>query len=71
MKEEINLNPTDNAILDMLRDGRCTPSFIAREHDYTRGNVKNRLDRLVEHDYVKRLDRGLYELANDPRGDSE
>lgn len=65
----IDLNPTDEAILDELQEGRCTPSFIAKRHGYSRGNVRNRLDRLVEHDYVQHLDRGLYELAEDPRED--
>lgn len=65
--EDLDLNPTDNAILDMLREGRCTPSYIAEQHDYSRGNVKNRLDRLVEHGVVERLHRGLYELRRDPR----
>ena len=69
--EDIDLNPTDNAILEMLREGRCTPSYIADAHDYTRGNVKNRMDRLVEHGYVERIHRGLYELTDDPEGGSE
>lgn len=65
--EDIDLNPTDNAALDMLAEGRCTPAYIASEKGYSRGNVKNRLDRLVEHGYVKRVHRGLYELVEDPR----
>lgn len=69
--EEIDLNPTDHAILEMLRGGRCTPSYIADVHDYSRGNVKNRMDRLVEHGYVERIHRGLYELTTDPEGGSE
>lgn len=63
----IALNPTDHAILDMLGEGRCSPAYIADRHDYSRGNVKNRLDRLVEHGYVERVHRGLYELVDDPR----
>lgn len=69
MADDLHLNPTDHAILDMLEEGRCTPSFIADRHDYTRGNVKNRLDRLVEHGYVENLAHGLYELVEDPRAD--
>lgn len=65
--EEINLNPTDNAILDLLSEGRCTPAYIASEKEYTRGNVKNRLHRLAEHGYVRKVHRGLYELVEDPR----
>lgn len=69
--EEIDLNPTDNSILDVLHGGRCTPAFIAAEEDYTRGNVKNRLDRLEEHGYVTKVHRGLYELADDPRDEDQ
>jgi len=66
--EEINLNPTDHAILDMLREGRCSPSYIAEKQDYSRQNVTNRIGRLVEHGYVRKLHPGLYELVEDPRG---
>lgn len=64
---DIDLNPTDHAILEMLSEGRCTPSFIANEHDYSRQNVTNRLHRLVEHGYVRKVHTGLYELETDPR----
>ncbi|MDQ2072342.1 winged helix-turn-helix domain-containing protein [Haloarcula sp. H-GB4] len=66
---EIDLNPTDRAILDLLRDGRCTPSYIADEHGYSRQNVTNRLSRLVEHGYVRKVHTGLYELVDDPQAD--
>ena len=64
--EDIELNPTDTAILEMLREGRCSPSYIAEVHDYSRQNVTNRLARLVEHGYVNKLHPGLYELVDDP-----
>lgn len=64
----IDLNPTDRAILDMLHDGRCTPSYIAEEHEYSRQNVTNRLNRLVEHGYVRKVHTGLYEPVDDPTG---
>ncbi|MFC6993655.1 winged helix-turn-helix domain-containing protein [Haladaptatus sp. GCM10025707] len=63
----ISLNPTDNAVLDLLTEGRCTPSYIAQETSYSRGNIQNRLLRLVEHGYVRQLGGGLYELSEDPR----
>lgn len=65
--EDIDLNPTDRAILDMLREGRCSPAYIAAEEDYSRQNVTNRLGRLTEHGYVRKLHAGLYELVDDPR----
>lgn len=51
----------------MLQEGRCTPSYIAKVKDYSRQNVMNRLNRLVEHGYVTKIDTGLYELVEDPR----
>ena len=62
----IELNPTDRAILEMLREGRCTPSYIADEYGYSRQNVTNRLNRLVEHGDVRKVHTGLYELVEDP-----
>lgn len=62
---EIDLSPTDRAILEMLREGRCTPAYIAAERDYTRAHVRNRLQRLTEHGHVTRLHKGLYELTDD------
>jgi len=64
---DIHLNPTDNTVLDMLDEGRCSPSYIAEESGYTRQNVTNRLGRLVEHGYVRKVHPGLYELVEDPR----
>ena len=63
---DIDLSPTDKAILEMLREGRCTPAYIAAEQSYSRQHVRNRLQRLTEHGYVTRLHKGLYELAVDP-----
>ena len=61
------LNPTDREILDRLQEGRCTAAYIATEAGYSKGNIRNRLMRLVEHNYVEQLGGGLYELIEDPR----
>ena len=63
---DIDLSPTDRAALEMLREGRCTPAYIATEQNYSRQHVRNRLQRLTELGYVTRLHKGLYELALDP-----
>lgn len=68
---EIDLNPTDRAILEHLRDGRCTPHYLSEKTGYTRGNVTSRLARLVEHGIVEKLHKGLYELVDDPEGKKE
>lgn len=66
-ENEFEMNPTDHVVIEMLQEGRCTPTYIAEEQGYSRQNVTNRLNRLTEHGYVRRLSRGLYELINDPR----
>lgn len=63
------LNPTDQAILKHLQEGRCTPAYIALETGYSKGNIRNRLVRLAEHGYVEQLGGGLYELVEDSRGE--
>lgn len=62
---DIDLNEADEGIIDLLREGRNTPSNIARHLDYSREYVSQRLKRLTEHNVVERVDRGLYELADD------
>ena len=64
---QIDLNPTDRVILETLEEGRCTPSYIADKHEYSRQNVANRLNRLVELGYAERVHTGLYEMLEDPR----
>jgi len=66
---DIDLSPTDRAALEMLREGRCTPAYIATEQNYSRQHVRNRLQRLTELGYVTRLHKGLYELADDPEAE--
>lgn len=61
------LNPTDRAILDELQRGRVTPAFVAEQHGYSTGNVRNRMTHLASHDHVRALGGGLYELVDDPR----
>jgi DNA-binding transcriptional ArsR family regulator len=60
----IELNDTDREILDVLGEGRNTPSNIARRLDYSREYVSQRLTRLRKHDIVSRVDRGLYQLES-------
>lgn len=59
---DIELNDADEEILDVLEDGRNTPSILADCLGYSREYVAQRLKRLVEHDRVVRVGRGLYGL---------
>lgn len=69
--EPDQLNPTDESILDELQSGRCTPAHIAEKHEYSSGNVRNRMTRLAEHGHVEGIGGGLYVLLDDPRGGGE
>jgi uncharacterized membrane protein len=73
MLEPRQLNSADRDILRFLADdgGRVTPSWIAEETDYKRAYVSQRLKRLQEHGHVVKPHRGLWELVDDPREDSD
>ena len=62
-----DLNETDGLILDLLHEGRVTPTYAAEELGISREYASQRLTRLREHDVVEKLATGLYELREDPR----
>jgi len=62
---------TDAGILELLADGRITPRYAAAELDRQQPYISQRLKRLLEHGHVRRVDRGLYELTDDPRGTAD
>lgn len=67
MLDETDLAPADEALLDMLHEGRITAPFAAEETEYSLQYIRDRLTRLVEHGNVKKVYEGLYELIEDPR----
>jgi hypothetical protein len=70
---EDELNELDNEILDVLANGRATPTLLKRIFeedgiDVSRQYINQRLTRLSEHNHIENLfDTGVYELATDPR----
>jgi DNA-binding IclR family transcriptional regulator len=68
----VELTNADYAILDLLVQGRCTVGYLTDETEYSRQHIHNRLNVLLAADYVKKVHdpTGLYELVEDPRGDS-
>jgi hypothetical protein len=67
MLDHGDLGPADEALLDLLRDGRVTAPFAADETGYSLQYVRDRLTRLVEHGNAVKVYEGLYELVEDPR----
>jgi len=66
MREE-RLDETHRALLDMLQEGRITPSYAAAELDESRQFINSRLNDLLHGEHIQKLHRGLYELRDDPR----
>ena len=64
---QIHLSETDEAILEILTEGRNAPSNIADRLEFTRQYVQQRLKRLEEHGHVQNIGSGVYELCDDPR----
>ncbi|MFW6318056.1 MAG: hypothetical protein ACOC06_06265 [Halorubrum sp.] len=62
-----DLNDTDRSILELLRNGRVTPPYVASELDKSREYASERLIRMLEHGHATRVAPGLYELVDDPR----
>lgn len=51
------------SIIDVLREGRATPSYLAERTDESRQLVSKRLRDLQMADVVDQVHRGLYELV--------
>lgn len=64
-----DLTETDGEILAMLREGRVTAPFVADETGKSLEYVRSRLIRLKDHNHVKRVYDGLYELTDDPENE--
>lgn len=62
---EIELRDVDEEILRLLLEGRCTPRYLSGEIGVVQQYISQRLSRLVEHDVVTKVDRGLYELPDE------
>lgn len=57
-------------IIDILREGRVTPSYLSQRTGESRQLVSQRLRDLRLAGLVEKVHKGLYELDEDPRGSS-
>jgi DeoR/GlpR family transcriptional regulator of sugar metabolism len=66
-----DLRPADEAILDVLQDGRATKGMLVDETGYSRNTIYNRLEVLKAAGHVFTVHEGtrLFELTSDPRCD--
>jgi len=70
---EDELNEIDKKILDVLIDGRATPTLVKHVLEDTgtevsRQYINQRMKRLAEHNNIKNVfDTGVYEIMTDPR----
>ena len=68
-KMTVDLTETDERILTMLSNGRCTAGYLIDETGVSRQQIHNRLNVLLAADYIRKVHEptGLYELVEDPR----
>jgi aminopeptidase-like protein len=71
MLDKDDVAPADEALLDMLQEGRITAPYAADETGYSLQYIRDRLGRLVEHGNARKVYDGLYELVQDPREDGD
>lgn len=71
MADKDNLDDLHWAIIDVMREGRATPRYLAGETGESRQLVSKRLRDLQMAGIVTQVDRGLYELNPEevPDGD--
>jgi hypothetical protein len=69
--EPRQLNEADRAVLSVLEQGRATPGYLEEQTEFDSTYVSQRLRRLEEHDHVRNVARGLWELVDDPRADAD
>lgn len=70
--DEDDLRPADEAILDVLQEGRATKGMLVDETGYSRNTVYNRLEVLQAAGHVQVVHEStrLFKLTSDPREDS-
>jgi transcriptional regulator of nitric oxide reductase len=70
--DDDDLRPADEAILDVLQDGRATKGLLVDESGFSRNTVYNRLEVLQAADHVRVVHEStrLFELVSDPRDQS-
>ncbi|APX98723.1 hypothetical protein BB347_18630 (plasmid) [Natronorubrum daqingense] len=61
--DEEEFTETEIGMLDMLEQGRCTPSYLADELDVSQEYVRGRLQDLKRLGLIKKVHRGLYEIS--------
>ena len=69
--EADDLSPADEAILDVLAEGRATKGMLVDETGYSRNTVYNHLETLLAAEHIRLVHEStrLFELVSDPRED--
>lgn len=58
-------------IIDVMHEGRATPRYLSKQVGESRQLVSKRVRDLQMAGIVTQIDRGLYELVDDPREGSD
>ena len=65
MAVAMELTDIDEAILDVLEEGRATPKYLTEETDYERYEIQRRMEILCAGGHARKVSTGLYELAGE------
>jgi len=67
LNEYYNTSDNEEAILDVLSDGRATPQYLKEETGLNNQQVNYALNQLMAAGWVRKITTGLYEYIGDPR----
>lgn len=71
VNREYDPTEQDEKVLEVLKDGRANPMLLREESGLEKQRVNDALTRLTSAGWVRKVTRGLYELVDDPRGESD
>lgn len=70
MNEQYTPSDNEEAVLEILKEGRANPKWIKEKTDLNDQQVNYALNQLIAAGWVEKLTKGLYELRGDPRDSS-
>lgn len=61
----------DEQVIEVLKEGRANPLHLREKTELRKQRVNDSLERLQSAGWVRKVTRGLYELAGDPREEDQ
>lgn len=71
VNREYEPSDLEDDVIAVLKEGRANPQLLRETVGVSRQRINHALNQLQAAGWVRRVTRGLYELVEDPRVDSE